>query len=212
MNVLIVEDHPIFRIGVRQLLVQRWPNAQIEEAANLNDAITDLKTHEWHIGLVDLNLPDANGVEIITKLLKSQPQLKILVLSMNSDVFYAQRVLQFGAMGYLDKSQATTDLITAIERIMNGGRYVSPSLAEHLVKNVTGMHHPQLHESLSDQEYRVMMQLAMGKRINEIAEGMNLSSKTISTYRSRVLEKLDIASNAELAAYCIYHGLLTEQY
>jgi len=212
MKVLIVEDHPIFRIGVKQLLTQRWPDMLIREAGSLGNAIEELKADDWTIGLVDLNLPDANGVEIISKLIKAKPQLKILVLSMNDDVFYAQRVLQFGAMGYLDKNQATTDLIAAIERILNGGRYISPSLAEHLVKRVSGEQTTQLHESLSEQEYRVMMQLAMGKRISEIAEAMHLSSKTVSTYRARVLEKLTIASNAELAAYCIHHGLLLDQH
>lgn len=207
MKILLVEDHPIFRFGTHQVLAKRWPSAEIVETNNLHEALDAIRNVDWSIAIVDLNLPDAEGIEVVPKLLRAAPGLRMLVLSLNMEVIYAARVLQLGAAGYLAKDRASEDLIVAIERILAGGRYISSAFAEQLADSLLGTKPAEPHEALSSQEYRVMMLLAAGRRINEIAELMNLSPKTVSTYRSRILEKLDVDGNVDLARYCISHKL-----
>ncbi|HEX6733392.1 MAG TPA: response regulator transcription factor [Azonexus sp.] len=211
MNILLVEDHPIFRFGVRQLIREHWPAAQCDEASTLAEGLAAVRRQPWSLAVVDLNLPDADGIEAVSQLLRAAPGLRLLVLSLNGEAAYAQRVLQLGAAGYLAKDRAGEELVAAIGRVADGGRYISAALAEHLANLVTGKSKALPHEELSAQEYRVMLQLAAGRRVAEIAEGMHLSPKTVSTYRSRVMEKLALTSNAELARYCLAHGLDIEQ-
>lgn len=209
MNLLLVEDHPIFRFGVRQLIAQRWPEATIVEAGSLAEAQQAVRQQSFDLALLDLNLPDSEGLEIVSHLQRSAPGARLLVLSLNAEVAYARRALQLGAAGYLAKDRAAGELIAAIERVLAGGRYISSALAEHLADQLVSGNRPVLpHEALSAQEYRVMLQLAGGTRVGDIADGMHLSPKTISTYRSRILEKLQVASNAELARYCLTHRLI----
>lgn len=208
MNILIVEDHPIFRFGVRQLLLQRWPQAEIREVDSLAQALAACRTHRYDLALVDLNLPDADGVESVSRLHRAAPDARMLVLSLNAESAYATRVLQLGASGYLAKDRAGDELIYAIERVMAGGRYISAALAEQLADRLTGGETRLPHETLSAQEYRVMLQLAAGHEGTEIAAGMHISPKTVSTYRGRILEKLGLANNAELVRYCIAHHLV----
>jgi two-component system invasion response regulator UvrY len=207
MKILLVEDHPIFRFGVRHLIEQRWPDAVCVEAGTLADAVAAAQSASINLAVVDLNLPDADGVEVVPKLLRVAPDMRILVLSLNAEAAYAQHLMQMGAAGYLTKDRASDELVAAIERISSGGRYITASMAEHLFDVVGGRRTLNPAEELSAQEYRVMLHLAAGKRINDIAESMNLSPKTVSTYRARVLEKIGVSSNADLAAYCIKHGL-----
>jgi DNA-binding NarL/FixJ family response regulator len=207
MKILLVEDHPIFRFGVRQLLAQRWPDATIGEAASLAEGLTLARSGAWQAAVVDLNLPDAEGIEVVSQLLRAQPGLRLLVLSLNAEAAYAQRVMHLGAAGYLAKDRAGDELVAAVERILSGKRYISATLAELLADRVAGgAANP--HEALSDQEYRVMLLLAAGQRVGVIAEAMHLSPKTVSTYRTRILEKLGVEGNVELARYCLDHGLI----
>lgn len=210
MHILLLEDHPIFRFGVRQLLAQRWPDATISEAGTLAEALTASRQTPFQLAVADLNLPDTKGLEAVSQLLRAQPRLRLLVLSLNSEAAYAQRALTLGAAGYLAKDQAAGELIPAMERIAGGGRYISASLAEQLADALAGEHKAEPHEELSDREYQVMLQLANGHRVGDIADALHLSSRTISTYRSRILEKLQLTSNAELARYCIRQGLLDQ--
>jgi DNA-binding NarL/FixJ family response regulator len=210
MKLLLVEDHPIFRYGTRQLLLQRWPDARVDEAADLKSALDMVCNENWPIAIVDLNLPDANGVEAVTRLIRAGRGLRLLVLSLNDEAAYAERVLQLGAAGYLAKDRASEELIVAIERILAGGRYISPDLAEKLADRMLGAAPAVPHETLSPNEYRVMLQLAAGLRVSDIAHAMLISPKTVSTYRSRILEKLDVAGNVEIARYCLAHGLIKE--
>lgn len=208
MNVLLLEDHPIFRFGVRQLVVQRWPDALISEAGTLAEALAVLRQQAIHVAVVDLNLPDSEGIEVVSQLRRTVPDLRILVLSLNAEAAYARRALQLGAAGYLAKDRATEELITAIDRIVGGGRYITTTLAEALADLMTGERKVAPYEELSAQEYRVMIYLAEGARITDIATVMHLSPKTVSTYRRRILEKLALDSNAEVARYCQTHQLL----
>lgn len=208
MKILLLEDHPIFRLGVRQLVLQRWPEAAIIEAATLAEALPIARSESLQVAIIDLNLPDAEGLESVSQLRRAAPTLRLLVLSLNAEAAYATRVLQMGAAGYLTKDRAATELVQALERIVGGGRYITASLAEQLAGLLTGeVSDGPPHESLSPQEYRVLLQLAAGQRIADIAATMHLSPKTITTYRARVLEKLGVEGNVELARYCIRHGL-----
>lgn len=208
MNILLLEDHPIFRLGVRQLIAGRWPEAWISEAGTLAEALAVARKLDFRLAVIDLNLPDADGLEALVQLHRAVPELRCLVLSLNAEEAYARRALQMGAAGYLAKDRAGEELITALERIVAGGRYITASLAEQLADAVSGQGRLAAHDELSPQEYRVMIQLAQGRRIADIAALMHLSPKTVSTYRARILDKLGIASNAELARYCQGHGLL----
>lgn len=207
MKILLLEDHPIFRFGVRHLIAQRWPEAEISEAETLARALQLARCNDFQLALVDLNLPDAEGLESVSQLRRASPYLRLLVLSLNPEAAYATRVLQLGAAGYLNKDRAADELIIAIERVMAGNRYITASLAEHLANLMTGGVQGAPHEELSPQEYRVMLQLAAGKRVAEIGETMHLSPKTVSTYRSRILEKLAVTGNVDIARYCMSHGL-----
>jgi len=210
MNILLLEDHPIFRLGLRQLVARRWPQASISESGTLAEAVAAVRQKRMDLAVVDLNLPDATGHEAIAQLLRASPGLRVLVVSLNAEADYARRALQMGAAGYLAKDRAPEELLAALERIADGGRYITASLAEQLADLVTGRRAGGVHEELSVQEYRVMIQLAEGQRLTDIAEHMHLSPKTVSTYRSRILEKLQLASNVELARYCIAHKLIRE--
>lgn len=207
MNILLVEDHPVFRFGVRHLLLQRWPDATVGEADSLEAALSALRAGTWDLAIVDLNLPDALGVESITQLHRAAPGLRILVLSLHDELAYARQVMQLGAQGYLTKEHTTDELIHAVERLEKGGRYISSSMAEHLAHAMLQGDARPAHEQLGKQEYRVMLQIAAGRRVTEIAAAMHLSPKTVSTYRSRIFEKLGVGSNVELARYCMAHRL-----
>ena len=161
----------------------------------------------WDIAIVDLNLPDAQGVESVTQIRRAAPAMPMLVLSFHDELAYATQVLRLGAQGYLTKEHATDELITAIERLEKGGRYISSSMAEHMALGMLDDSARSAHERLGKQEYRVMLQIAAGRRVSDIAEAMNLSPKTVSTYRTRIFEKLDVTSNVELAHYCVTHHL-----
>lgn len=207
MHILLLEDHPIFRFGLQQLLLRRWPDARCSEAGTLQEALLLVRSEPVDLALVDLNLPDTEGLEPVSHLLRAREGLRVLVLSLNDEAAYAQRVLKLGAAGYLPKDRAAGELVGAVERVLAGGRYISADLAEHLADRLNGGADGLPHEQLSAQEYRVLLQLAAGRRVADIAAGMHLSPKTVSTYRTRVLEKIGVDSNAELARYCLQHGL-----
>lgn len=210
MNILLLEDHPIFRLGVRQLVLRRWPEATVTEAGTLAAAVASVRQQRPDLVVVDLNLPDAHGHEAIAQLLRASPGLRVLVVSLNAEADYARRALQMGAAGYLAKDRAPEELLAALERIADGGRYITASLAEQLADVVTGRRSGGVHEELSVQQYRVMIRLAEGERLTEIGERMHLSPKTVSSYRSRILEKLGLENNAELTRYCIAHKLIRD--
>ncbi len=208
MRILLLEDHPIFRLGLRHLIGQRWPQAEVIEAERLFDAKHLVNGTSFDAAVTDLNLPDADGIESVTALRRADPSLRILVVSFSAEAAYATRMLQLGAYGHLAKDRAAEELVAALERILAGGRYITASLAEKLADLITGDAPRARHEGLSAQEYRVLLRLAAGHRVADIATAMHLSPKTVTTYRARVLEKIGAASNVELARYCLAHGLI----
>lgn len=207
MKFLLVEDHPIFRFGMRHLIAQHWQEAFIGEAQTLTAAVHAVKSAEWNMAIVDLNLPDSQGIESVTQLRRASRHLPILVLSLHEETAYARQVIQQGAQGYLTKENAPDELIAALQVVLAGGRYISNALAQSLALGAITDDDKSALQSLGNQESRVMLQLIEGARVSEIAARMNLSPKTVSTYRSRIFEKLGVTSNVELARYCQMHQI-----
>lgn len=208
MRFLIVDDHPIMRVGVRQLILAEWPQAQIDEAASLAQALSLGQAQRPDAVVLDLSLPDASGTEGASRVLRALKAVPVLILSLNAESAYASRLLQMGVAGYLPKDRAGDDLVNALQRLLQGGRYVTAAMADHLLGLLDGRAPASLpHEQLSTQEHRVMLLIAAGKTPAEIANTMSLSVKTVGTYRARILEKAGWKNNTELTKYCLQHGL-----
>ena len=208
MRLLLVDDHPIMRMGVCQLVREEWPDALIDEAPTIAAALAHIAAAKPDLVVLDLSLPDATGIEGATRVLRALPGVPVLVLSLNAEAAYAARLMQLGAAGYLPKDRAAEELRTALRRIHEGGRYVTASMADHLLGLLSGKTPDALpHEQLSSQEHRVMLLIAAGRTPAQIADAMNLSVKTVGSYRARILEKAGWANNTELTKYCVQHGL-----
>ncbi len=208
MKVLVADDHPIMRLGIRQLILREWPEAEVFEAETLEDAARELAARAPDLVVLDLVMPDVAGTEGVARMLRLAGSTPILVLSFNSEAAYASRVLKMGAAGYLPKDRAADELVIALRRLSEGGRYVTTSMADHLLDLLGGRAAPcEPHELLSAQEHRVMLLMAAGKAPAEIALTMHLSVKTVGTYRARILEKTGWKNNVELTKYCVQHGL-----
>ena len=208
MRVLIVDDHAILRSGLKGLLADAFPGAAFGEASNAPQALEQLKKKEWDVALLDITLPGKNGLDLLKELKVARPKLPVLVLSAHPEDQFAVRALKAGAGGYLNKESAPEELVKAVRKIMAGGRYVSPALAEKLALTVGKDSTRTPHETLSDREYEVMCRIASGKTVTEIAGELSLSAKTISTYRARILEKLAVKNSAEIMRYAIQNGLV----
>lgn len=208
MRILLLEDHPIFRLGLRQTILQRWPNAAIREVATLADAVRAAAEDRFDVALCDLNLPDASGLDVVARLRRAAPGLRLLVVSLHAEAHYARRALEAGAAGYLAKDRASEELQTALECVAAGTRYITTTLAAQLADLLAGDRPDEPHAGLSAQEFRVMIRLAEGARVGDIAAEMHLSPKTVSTYRTRILDKLQLGGNADIARYCVGHRLI----
>jgi two-component system invasion response regulator UvrY len=208
MRFLIVDDHPIMRVGVRQLILGEWPQAQVDEAPSIERALALGQAARPDAVVLDLSLPDASGTEGASRILRALKDVPVLILSLNAESAYAARLMQMGVCGYLPKDRAGDELVGALQRLLQGGRYVTASMADHLLGLLSGKPASSLpHEQLSTQEHRVMLLIAAGQTPAQIAELMHLSVKTVGTYRSRILEKAGWKNNTELTKYCIQHGL-----
>ena len=208
MKILIVDDHSVVREGLKALLQDTLPAVEIGEAHNAHIATELVRANSWDLVLLDISLPDSNGIELLKNIKRLNADLPVLMLSIYSEDQYAVRAIRAGASGYLNKEAATEELVRAVEKILEGGRYISESVADTLANNLKGDNDRPLHERLSDREYLVLCQIASGKSVSDIAGDLSLSVKTISTYRSRLLDKLDMKHNAELTHYAIKTGLV----
>ncbi len=208
IRILIVDDHAIVRHGLRSLLSDEFRGAVFGEAPDARQALDQLRKKEWDVALLDMTLPGKSGLDLLKELRAEWPRLPVLVLSGHPEDQFAVRVLKAGAGGYMTKESAPEELAKAIRKIMIGGRYVSPALAEKLALGVKKDLTLTSHETLSDREYEVMSRIGSGKTVTEIAEELSLSPKTISTYRTRVLEKLAVKNSAEIVQYAIRNGLV----
>lgn len=208
IRILIVDDHAIVRRGLRALLSDEFHDATFGEASDARQALEQLRGQVWDVALLDITLPGKSGLGLLKDVEAEWPKLPVLVLSGHPEDQFAVRALKAGAGGYMTKESAPEDLAKAIHKILAGGRYVSPELAEKLALRVNKDVTRAPHETLSDREYDVMSRIGSGKTVTEIADELALSVKTISTYRARVLEKLGVKNSAEIAQYAIRNDLV----
>ena len=208
MRFLVVDDHPILRLGVRQLIERGWPDAVVDEADTIESACNQAAANRFDAIVLDLVMPDVSGSEGVSRMLEAVGTTPILVLSFNEESRSAARLLQLGVSGYLQKDRAGDELVTALGRVLAGKRYVTEAMAGHLVDLLGGRAtSTPPHELLSPQEHRVMVQLAEGWPPAKIADTMGISVRTVGTYRTRIFEKTAWKSTVELAKYCVQHGL-----
>jgi DNA-binding NarL/FixJ family response regulator len=208
MRILIADDHPIFRSGLKETLAKESDVAYVGEADDGRKAIELARKQRWDVVVLDITMPGKGGLEVLQELRREKPKLPVLVLSAHPEDQLALRLLKAGAAGYLTKDKAPEVLLTAVRRVHNGGRYVSESLAEKLVSRLESDDRNQPHEALSEREYQVMRMIAAGKTIKEIAKELFLSVRTVSTYRSRLLGKMRLTTNADLIRYALQNRLV----
>lgn len=208
IRILIADDHTIVREGLKQILAETRDMVVADEASNGQEVFAKVSKNEYDVVLLDISMPGRSGLEVLKQLKGERPKLPILILSMYSEEQYAMRALRAGASGYMTKESAPDELIEAIRKVSQGRKYVSPSLAEKLAVSLELGEEKPPHEMLSDREYQVMCMIASGKTIKEIAGELSLSVKTISTYRSRILEKLNFKTNAAMTHYAVQNRLV----
>jgi len=208
MRILLADDHAVVRRGLRQILEDAFP-VECGEATNANEAQDLASRLPWDLVILDVTMPGRSGLEALKDIKLAKPRLPVLVLSMHPVDQFAIRVLRAGAAGYLNKDSATDELVGAVRKVMSGGRYLSPAVADQLAIAVGGADPNQLpHQLLSDREFEVFKLIAGGRAVGEIATLLSLSVKTISTYRTRILEKMMLSTNAELTRYAFEHHIL----
>lgn len=206
-RVLLVDDHAVVRKGMKAILEDQLPGVQVSEASGGDEALVAL-TAPFDVVVLDLSMPGRSGIDLLAEIKHRQPKLPVLIMSLHGEEQFAVRALRAGASGYLTKAAAPEQLVAAVSKVARGGRYISESLADRLAGDVGGGAPAAPHERLSDREFEVMRGIASGQTVSEIAEQMHLSVKTVSTYRTRLLDKMAMASNAELTRYAIEHGLV----
>ncbi|MEX3938235.1 response regulator transcription factor RqpR [Paraburkholderia sp. EG287A] len=207
-RILLVDDHAVVRQGVRQLLLDRGIAAEVIEAQTGAEALAAIAKHVCDVVLLDISLPDMNGVEVLKRAKKKAPRVPVLMFSMYREDQYAVRALKAGAAGYLSKTVDAAQMISAIQQVAAGRKYVSPAMAEALADYVLVDGEQLPHEKLSDREYQTLCMLASGKRLTDIAHALSLSVKTVSVYRTRLLEKMKLTNNAELTFYVMSNRLV----
>ncbi|MBU1706085.1 response regulator transcription factor [Patescibacteria group bacterium] len=207
IRVIIVDDHPVVRRGLKQIIAAEQEMQVVGEAENAREALRVIRQTACDAVVLDITLPDGSGLDVLSQLKSERPTLPVLIMSIHQEELYALRVLKAGASGYLMKDSIPEELIKAIRKIASGGKYISPSLAERLASELTSPETP-LHEKLSDREFQIMRLIASGKSLKEIGAALCISDKTVSSYRARILEKMDIKTNADLTRYALEHHLV----
>ena len=208
IRVCVIDDHAVVREGLKRIIAENPGMAVTAEAGDGVEALQVLHNQPCDVVLLDITMPNKSGLDVLKQLHAESPRLPVLVLSMHSEDQYAVRVLRAGAAGYITKESAPVKLVQAIRKVVRGGKYVSPALAERLVFDLNSDSTKAAHELLSDREYQVLCMIASGKTVTTIAIELGLSVKTISTYRVRILEKLNMKNNAEMTRYAIKEGLV----
>ncbi len=207
MTVLIADDHAVVRRGVREILEEALLGIAVDEAGSASETLKAVRDKAYDIVLLDIAFPDGNGLDVLRQIRSHGPSTRVLLLSTYSEEQYARRALRSGAAGYLTKDRAPDELIDAIRKVAAGGKYITQSLAERLADEIGAETQQAPHETLSDREFQIMIHLAAGKSVGEIAAELALSPKTVSTYRTRVLEKLNAKTTAEIVRYVLENRL-----
>jgi len=208
IRVVIVDDHALIRRGLRDSLNEAGDIRVVGEAADYGELRQLLRETAFDVLLLDINLPGRSGLDVLHSFAEDVTRVRVLVLTMYPEDQYAIRALKAGAMGYLNKSADPAQIVTAIRTLHAGRKYITPAIAEALASRLSVDESEKPHERLSDREFQTLVRLASGQRLSDIAAELNLSPKTVSVYRARVLEKLALQSNAELTAYCLRNGLI----
>jgi len=208
IKIIIADDHAIVREGLKQIVAEEKDMLVRGEAENASDLMELLNKEQWSIVVLDINMPGKSGLEALKDIKQIYPNLPVLILSMFSEDQYGLRAIKAGASGYLKKVSAPTELVVAIRKIVSGRKYINPSLAEKLAENLGNDKNNYLHEKLSDREYQIMCNIALGKSAEEIAVELALSINTVYTYRNRILEKMSMKSNVELTQYAVQNKLI----
>jgi DNA-binding NarL/FixJ family response regulator len=210
LGILIADDHAVVRRGVRELLQDEFPTAEILEAATAQEALEHAWARPLDLIILDITMPGRSGLDVLRDLLDARPGAAVLVQSMHAENQFAIRVMRGGALGYITKDSMPEELVRAVHRVLSGARYVSASLAERLAGFIADDRERPAHEKLSDREFQILRMLASGMAVKEIAAELSLSVKTVSTHRTRMLEKLHLRSNAEVGRYALAQGLIGE--
>lgn len=208
IKVLIADDHPIVRQGLKQILAQEPDMTVTAEAQTSQEVLELVGRSQWDVLVLDISMPGRGGLDVLKEVRRQYPKRPVLILSMHPEDQYAIRALRAGASGYLTKESAPDELVAAIRKIVRGGKYIGPHLAERLAIEIEAPGDKLPHERLSDREYQVLVLIASGKTVGQIADELSLSVKTVSTYRARVLEKMNMKTNAELTHYAIENKLV----
>jgi DNA-binding NarL/FixJ family response regulator len=208
IRILIADDHAIVRKGLKQLILDEYPSADIKEVGDAEELIVQALNNQWDVVICDLSMPGRSGLDALRQIKQASPKLPVLIMSMHPQDQYALRVLKAGASGYLGKDSIHEELIKAVQTVLLGKKFITPSIAERLAEAFETDSEEQRHELLSDREFDVFKLLASGKSVSEIAAQLSLSVTTVSTYRSRILEKMNMRSNAELTRYGIEKKLI----
>ena len=208
IRIVIADDHEIVRAGLKQIISDDEDMEVLGESNNGENLIELVKKNDYDVVLLDLKMQGISGIDVIKHIKIIKPDLPIIVLSMHAEDQYAVRTIKAGASGYLTKETAAENLVSAVRRVVAGGKYISPTLAETLADSIAGGGVDLPHEKLADREFQVMCMIASGKTVTEIASELFLSVKTISTYRQRILEKMNMKNNSELTHYAIKNNLL----
>jgi two-component system invasion response regulator UvrY len=208
LRILIADDHAIIRRGLKQILLEEYPSAIVEEVNDAEGVIKKTGSDEWDIIISDLSMPGRSGLDVVQHVKQNFPKLPVLILSIHPEEQYAIRALKAGAAGYLSKDAATEELVKAVQRVLQGRKYISPAIAEKMADELDLDASKPPHEVLSDREFDVFKMIAAGKTVSEIAEQLSLSITTVSTYRARIMVKMDMKNNAELTRYGLENKLI----
>ena len=207
-KILIVDDHPIVRDGLKQILADTEDMVVGGEAGSADEALALVRDADWDLVVLDITLPGRTGIDLLRDLRRERPALPVLMLSIHPEEELGVRAVKAGASGYLNKECASDDLVHAIQLIVTGNKYISRRLSERLIEEIQKDTNKPPHELLSDREYEVMALISAGRSMKEVAAALSLAKSTVSTYRVRILDKLNVRSNAEITRYALYHGLV----
>jgi two-component system invasion response regulator UvrY len=208
MHILIADDHAVVRRGLREILADAIPGADFSEVGNGDEVLSQLGKSQVAMLVLDISMPGRSGIDVLRDVKHTYPRMPVIILSCQPEDQYAVRCLRAGAAAYINKESASEELAMAAKKILSGGHYVSTSLAEKLIANLDESVNKPLHESLSDREHEVMRMIAAGVSLTEIGDRLHVSVKTISSYRARIMEKMQMKSNADLTRYAMTHSLI----
>jgi len=208
MKILITDDHPVVRRGIRHIIAEQYPECTVDEAPSGSSAFKMTQNSDYDLVVMDISLPDENGIDLLRRIKERKPALPVLMMSILPEEHYAIRALKSGASGYLPKESAPDELINALRKVLSGGIYVSQALGEQMAMILQGEGNAVPHETLSEREFQIMRMIASGKKLKTIGEELSLSIKTVSTHRTRILSKMKMNNNAELTAYALQNRLI----